>query len=62
LKVSVKCDPDLGLQLRTEHRGIEPGYHFNKRHWITVDVESDVTEQLVRELLEDSYDLVRPPE
>jgi predicted DNA-binding protein (MmcQ/YjbR family) len=60
LTVSVKCDPELALQLRAAHDGIEPGYHLNKRHWITVDVERDVSRQLVRGLVEDSYDLVRP--
>lgn len=61
LTVSVKCDPDLAFELRSRYEGIEPGYHLNKRHWITIDLESDVGDVLVRELIEDSYDLVRPP-
>ena len=60
LKVSVKCDPELGEALRAEHESIVPGYHLNKRHWITVTIGGDAPDAPVRELIEDSYDLVRP--
>jgi predicted DNA-binding protein (MmcQ/YjbR family) len=60
LTVSVKCDPDLGEQLRASYTAIVPGYHLNKRHWITVTVNADVADAQVRDLIEDSYDLVRP--
>jgi predicted DNA-binding protein (MmcQ/YjbR family) len=60
LDVSVKCDPELGEALRQAHAGIVPGYHLNKRHWITVTLNSDVSDEQVRQLIEDSYDLVRP--
>jgi predicted DNA-binding protein (MmcQ/YjbR family) len=59
LDVSVKCDPELGEALRQTHTAIVPGYHLNKRHWITVTLDSDVTDEQVRQLIEDSYDLVR---
>ena len=36
LRVSVKCEPELGEQLRGTYDEIEPGYHLNKRHWLTV--------------------------
>jgi predicted DNA-binding protein (MmcQ/YjbR family) len=60
LDVNVKCDPELGEALRQAHVGIVPGYHLNKRHWITVTLNSDVPDEQVRQLIEDSYDLVRP--
>jgi predicted DNA-binding protein (MmcQ/YjbR family) len=60
LKVSVKCDPDLAHGLRAAHESIVPGYHLNKRHWITVTLGGDVADGTVRDLVEDSYDLVRP--
>jgi predicted DNA-binding protein (MmcQ/YjbR family) len=60
LDVSLKCDPELGESLRQAHVGIAPGYHLNKRHWITVTLNSDVPDEQVRQLIEDSYDLVRP--
>jgi predicted DNA-binding protein (MmcQ/YjbR family) len=60
LTVSVKCDPELGAQLRGAHESIVPGYHLNKRHWITVTLGEDAPDELVTQLVEDSYDLVKP--
>ncbi len=58
LSVSVKCDPLLGHDLRASYAGIAPGYHLNKRHWITVTLDGSVPDEMVRDLIEDSYDLV----
>jgi predicted DNA-binding protein (MmcQ/YjbR family) len=58
LKVSVKCEPELGEQLRGTYDEIEPGYHLNKRHWLTVTCGGDAPDELVRELVGGSYDLV----
>jgi predicted DNA-binding protein (MmcQ/YjbR family) len=58
LTVNLKCDPDLAVGLRADHPGvIVPGWHMNKRHWNTVTV-AELPDRLVRELVEDSYDLV----
>ncbi len=58
LEVSVKCDPELAVQLRNSYPEIRPGYHLNKRHWNTITLEGRLPDQLVRDLIEDSYDLV----
>jgi len=58
LKVSLKCEPPLAEQLRASYDEIEPGYHLNKRHWNTVDVEGTLPSTMVRDMIEDSYDLV----
>ncbi|MCD9900708.1 MmcQ/YjbR family DNA-binding protein [Streptomyces sp. MT29] len=58
LTVNLKCDPDEAIRLRDEHpKAIVPGWHMNKRHWNTVTV-SGIPDKLLRELIEDSYDLV----
>ncbi|MFC8915719.1 MmcQ/YjbR family DNA-binding protein [Streptomyces sp. NPDC047821] len=57
LTVNLKCDPEIALRLRAEHPAIVPGWHMNKRHWNTVTVP-ELPDRLVRELIEDSYDLV----
>ncbi|QNE77473.1 MmcQ/YjbR family DNA-binding protein [Streptomyces finlayi] len=57
LTVNLKCDPDDAIRLREEHDAIVPGRHMNKRHWNTVTV-SGLPDGMVRELIEDSYDLV----
>ncbi|MFD4689894.1 MmcQ/YjbR family DNA-binding protein [Streptomyces sp. NPDC058463] len=57
LTVNLKCDPDDAVRLREDHAAIVPGWHMNKRHWNTVTV-SGLPARMVRELIEDSYDLV----
>ncbi|MGW7102276.1 MmcQ/YjbR family DNA-binding protein [Streptomyces sp. NPDC054838] len=57
LKVNLKCEPEAAVRLRAEHEAIAPGWHMNKRHWNTVTV-GGLPDRLVRELVEDSYDLV----
>jgi predicted DNA-binding protein (MmcQ/YjbR family) len=58
LQVSVKCEPEVGEQLRGTYEEVEPGYHLNKRHWLTVTCGGAATDDLVRELVAGSYDLV----
>ncbi|MER5895750.1 MmcQ/YjbR family DNA-binding protein [Streptomyces sp. NPDC001876] len=57
LTVNLKCDPDDAVRLREKYAAIAPGWHMNKRHWNTVTV-SGLPGRTVRELIEDSYDLV----
>jgi len=58
LQLSVKCDPELAVQLRAAHPAIVPGYHLNKRHWNTITLDGSLPDQMVTDLLGDSYDLV----
>lgn len=60
LKVNLKCDPEQAVRLRAEHEAVVPGWHMNKRHWNTVTAGGPgaLPDALVRELVEDSYDLV----
>lgn len=56
LNLNLKCDPALAEQLRAANAEITPGYHMNKKHWNTVSPGLD--RETVRDLIEDSYDLV----
>jgi predicted DNA-binding protein (MmcQ/YjbR family) len=56
--VSLKADPHEAEQLRADHPAIQPGYHLNKRHWITVTLDGSVPDDLLRDLIDESYDLV----
>ncbi len=58
LQLSLKCEPDLAVQLRAAHPAIAPGYHLNKRHWNTITLDGSLPDQMVTDLLTDSYDLV----
>ena len=59
-RITLKCDPEHGEALRGEHAAITPGYHMNKRHWITVTLDGSLPPTMIEELIEDSYDLVAP--
>jgi predicted DNA-binding protein (MmcQ/YjbR family) len=58
LRVSVKCEPLLAEQLRAAHPAISAGYHLNKRHWNTVAIDGSLTDEMIGDMIEDSYDLV----
>jgi predicted DNA-binding protein (MmcQ/YjbR family) len=58
LQLSVKCDPELAVQLRSAYAAITPGYHLNKRHWNTIALDGSVPDEMLTDLLGDSYDLV----
>lgn len=56
--VNLKCDPDRSVELRELHPEVQPGWHMNKQHWNTVDFEGSLSERMLRELIDHSYDLV----
>lgn len=56
--INLKSDPERAIQLREEYPGIIPGYHMSKVHWNTVTTDGSVGDKLLRELIDDSYDLI----
>lgn len=58
LKVSLKCEPALAEELRKLHPAIVPGYHLAKAHWNTVTLDGSLDDEMIRDMLEDSYDLI----
>ena len=56
--VNLKCDPDWALELRAVHAAVRPGYHMNKRHWNTVELDGSVDDDELRTMVEHSYELV----
>jgi predicted DNA-binding protein (MmcQ/YjbR family) len=55
--VSLKCDPGLAVALRQEYPAVSPGYHLNKAHWNTVQVDDSVPDDVLADWIEDSYEL-----
>jgi predicted DNA-binding protein (MmcQ/YjbR family) len=53
-----KCDPDLALELRDRYEQVRPGYHMNKKHWNTVDIEGGISDADIRKMIDHSYKLV----
>lgn len=58
LRVNLKCDPIYSLELRSLYKGISGGYHMNKKHWNTVNLDADVDVETIKELIDHSFDLV----
>jgi len=56
--LSVKVRPECGGELRAVHGAITPGYHLNKRHWVTLKLDGTLPEDLPGELLRESHALV----
>ncbi|MET0636344.1 MAG: MmcQ/YjbR family DNA-binding protein [Chitinophagaceae bacterium] len=58
LSFNVKCDPQKAVLLREEYPSVTPGFHMNKQHWNTIVVDGSVSDKLLREWIDHSYDLV----
>lgn len=56
--LNLKCDPNRAIELREQYAAITPGYHMNKRHWITIRLDGSVPLHLVEDLIVHSYRLV----
>ncbi len=57
--LNLKCDPYLSLAFRERCPAVIPGWHMNKLHWISLCLRGHVPEEVCRELVDISYDLVR---
>jgi predicted DNA-binding protein (MmcQ/YjbR family) len=57
-RVNLKSDPDLALELRDRYEQVTPGYHMNKKHWNTVEIEGGIPDAELRKMIDHSYDLV----
>ncbi len=55
---NLKCDPDRALELRDRYEQVRPGYHMNKKHWNTVELESGIPERELQAMIDHSYELV----
>jgi predicted DNA-binding protein (MmcQ/YjbR family) len=58
LRINLKCDPELAIELREKYDSILPGYHMNKTHWNTVIVDGSFSRGELTEWIDDSYKLV----
>jgi predicted DNA-binding protein (MmcQ/YjbR family) len=58
LQFNVKCDPEMAISLRETYFCVRGGYHMNKTHWNTVIIDGSVSDSLLREWIDHSYDLI----
>jgi predicted DNA-binding protein (MmcQ/YjbR family) len=58
VQFNVKCDPERAIELREQYTFVKPGYHMSKKHWNTITCEKDASKKLLKEWIDDSYNLV----
>jgi len=58
LRVSLKCDPELALNLREKYETVVPGYHLSKKHWNTIICSGQLSDEEIVDLARLSHDLV----
>lgn len=56
--INLKCHPDKAIELREKFPAVKPGYHMNKKHWITVECDGSVPERDLKAWIQDSFELV----
>lgn len=56
--INLKADPEKAIEHREMFQGVEPGFHMNKKHWNTVYVNTDVPQETIYQMINDSYNLV----
>lgn len=57
--LNLKCNPDKAIELRELYADITPGYHMNKTHWNTLNLNGQIQNKLVFELISHSYEIVK---
>lgn len=58
ISINLKVTPEEGVELRERYASVQPGYHMNKKHWVTVLMDGTIPDKLVRSWVEQSYNLV----
>ena len=56
--IAVKNDPEKNIELREEYPAITPGYHMNKKHWNSIVIDGSISDDMLKNLIDESYDLV----
>ena len=56
--INLKCDPEKAVELREKYDDVQPGYHMSKIHWNTIFLATNISDKLIFEWIDDSYNLV----
>ena len=55
---NLKCSPEYALELREKYPQVKPGYHMNKQHWNTLELNTGLGDEIILELIDHSYTLI----
>ncbi|UYW01868.1 MmcQ/YjbR family DNA-binding protein [Flavobacterium agricola] len=57
-RMNIKALPENVEKYLANYSFVEPGYHMNKKHWVTVTVNQVSSQNLLKQWIHDSYNLV----
>jgi len=57
--LNLKCDPAFALELRERYSSVKPGYHMNKKHWNTIELDGSIPDKEIFSWIDHSYSLVK---
>ena len=58
LSINIKARPEIAIEQRERYAAVTPGYHMNKKHWNTIVLDGSFRNALLKEWIDDSYELV----
>jgi len=58
VSINLKCDPERAVELRERYDCVKPGYHMNKMHWNTIDLDNSIPDKLIYNWIDHSYELI----
>lgn len=58
LRISLKCDPNVAIELRERFKSVGPGYHLNKQLWNTINIDGSIDDRIIYQWIDDSYRLI----
>ena len=58
-RLSLKCDPELAIELRERYKAVNPGYHLNKKHWNTISLDGSILDKEIFLWIDHSYNIVK---
>lgn len=58
ISINIKADPEEAVDIRERYESVTPGYHMDKKHWITVMLDGSIPPKLIFEWIDNSYNLV----
>ncbi|MGE5681845.1 MAG: MmcQ/YjbR family DNA-binding protein [Bacillota bacterium] len=58
LWINLKCEPEKCIELREKYESVQPGYHMNKTYWNTIIIDNTISDKVILQLIDHSYDQV----
>jgi predicted DNA-binding protein (MmcQ/YjbR family) len=59
LSINLKCEPAFAIELRERYSSVTPGYHMNKKHWNTIQLDGSIPDKEIFSWIDHSYERVK---